>query len=297
MWQIMITREEDCCLPGLKRGNLWSRSVLPSAFTLIELLVVIAIIAILAAMLLPVLSKAKSRSQGIQCVNNMRQLMLGWQIYAGDNGGRFPPNASTGGTHPEVGEDSVNPSWVAGILNTNADPDNTNTALLVGSGFGAFGSIGGYVTNPKVYHCPADTSMDPGSGQPRVRSCSMNSWINPGKVNEHDSAYWAMPFVKFTKDADFHGVSSSDIFVTVDERAETINDGWFYICVDGYNSGGTINESLLNVYDLPAIYHNDSSSFAFADGHAGLHHWEGGAVMNDNDIIWLMTHATIPNPN
>lgn len=268
-----------------------------TGFTLVELLVVIAIIAILAAVLLPVLDKAKIRAQGIQCVNNMRQLMLGWQVYTDENKGLYPPNASTGDVDPVVGEDVINPSWVAGVLSTSADPDNTNATLLTGSAYERFGSIGGYVKNPDVYHCPGDLSMDPGSHRARVRSVSMNSWINPGKVNEHDSAYWTMPFLKFAKEADFHGVSPSEIFVCVDERAETINDGWLYMSLNGYNSDGSINESQLDAYDLPAIYHNKASSFSFADGHAELHRWLGGSALNDSDIIWLMTHATIPHSN
>ena len=270
--------------------------ILSVGFTLIELLVVIAVIAILAAILMPVLGEAKIRAQSLQCVNNMRQLMLGWQVYADDDKGFYPPNASGGNVHPSVGVDSINPSWVAGVLSTSTDPDNTNKDLLVGPAYAAFGSIGGYIKNPGVYHCPGDLSVDIGCHQPRVRSVSMNSWVNPGRINEHDSAYWKMPFLKFAKESDFHGISTSDIFVCLDERAESINDGWLYMCMDGYTASG-INESLLNVYDLPAIYHTKASSFSYADGHAELHSWLGGAMLNDDDLIWLMTHATIPQPN
>lgn len=263
-------------------------------FTLIELLVVIAIIGILAAMLLPVLSKTKQKAKGIQCLSNLRQVSLGWTIYTDENGDRYAPNASTGAAHSSVGEDTINPSWVAGLMGGAAHPDNTNIQKLTGASYAPFGSIGGYVKNPNVYHCPSDVSADPDSGLGRVRSISMNSWINPGRTNDHDSAYWNMPFKKFDRSANFGLASPTDIFVLVDERPESINDGWLWLSVEGYNSDGSVNISELNVYDLPAIYHNKASSFSFADGHCEIHRWQGGNILNDNDLVWLMTHATVP---
>lgn len=266
-------------------------------FTLVELLVAIAIIAILAAILLPVLNKATARAQGIQCVSDKRQLTLGWQIYGEENNGNYAPNGSTvGGESAPVGEDAGNPSWVAGVLKTTAFPDNTNTSLLVGSRYSSLGSIGGYVKNPGVYRCPADISIDPGSHSRRVRSVSLNSWINPGKTNTA-ATYWSMSFRRFTRSGDFHGVSSAEIFAFLDEDANSVNDGWLRMNMDGYNMDGTINESQLDLVDVPAAYHNFCGSFSYADGHAELHRWQGGAVLNNSDIVWLLTHATIPQPN
>jgi prepilin-type N-terminal cleavage/methylation domain-containing protein len=263
------------------------------AFTLIELLVVIAIIAILAALLLPALAKAKVRAQGIQCVSNLRQMNLGWMLYASDNLEHYPVNAATGQEYPKVGEDVVNPSWVAGVMSENSTPDNTNTDKLVGAAYAPFGSIGGYIKNAGVYHCPADHSVDVGNGQPRVRSISMNGWINPGKTNSSDSSYWAQSFKKFTSSSDFGRALLSSIFVFFDESAETINDGWLLLSTDGYNSDGSVNLDMVHSIDLPATYHNDSGAFSYADGHADLHHWVDEA-QDKEDIAWLMTHATVP---
>jgi prepilin-type processing-associated H-X9-DG protein len=240
------------------------------------------------------LGKSKDSGVQTQCLSNLRQLSLGWQLYTDENNSRYPVNGSTtGGARAAVGENLDNPSWVAGVMAGTTFPDNTNTAKLVGPAYTAFGSIGGYLKNPGVYHCPADISLNPGNGMLRVRSVSMNSWISPGKTNTA-AAYWTMNFQKFVKPADFRKVSPASIFVFLDESAATINDGWLLICMDGYNSDGSIDESLLNLYDAPAFYHNRSSNFSYADGHSELHHWKGGAAMNDDDIIWLMTHATIP---
>jgi len=270
-----------------------------AGFTLIELLVVIAIVGILAGLLLPVLARAKERANGIQCMSNLRQMQLAWTLYANDNQGRLPVN----GSGRDAGQTADEPSWVAGYLTTGTSPDNTNISLLTGEQYQRWGSIGKYTKNPEIYHCPSDISRDPNNGLSRVRSISMNSWINPGRNGVVSGRFLDLDFEKYLQITDFIRLSPSDGFVFLDERPDSINDGWFMVDMESYDPN---NLAGLKVRDLPAIYHNKTTSFTFADGHAESHRWLDGRTLalkfarngqstpDNQDVLWLMEHATKP---
>ncbi|SPE60862.1 conserved exported hypothetical protein [Verrucomicrobia bacterium] len=272
-------------------------------FTLIELLVVIAIIAILAAMLLPALAKAKQKAQGIQCMNNSGQLVKAWLMYALDYQDKFPPNPNGTGAVDNL----MDNSWVLGWLSFDANNTfNTNLYALV---YDPASLLGPYAAkNAGIYRCPSDNyTCAEGSQQlVRVRSRSMNGFIEGGAypTSMSGDSTWYPGWHCYNKSSDLVIPNPVNLFVFVDEHADSINDGWLITTV-----GATQSMSPGTWTDLPASYHNCAGSFAFADGHAAMHKWRSGGtcqpvrkvsangIWHDNnnvDFLWMIHHCSAP---
>ena len=309
----------------LHRQSIWRRclnrsSSLTAAFTLIELLVVIAIIAILAAMLLPALARAKQKGQGIQCMNNHRQLTLAWRMYADDSRDLLvfaSGDTALDATHPNAGGNPWNQyAWC--LSNMDFDPNNRYnwdpTLDMMKR------PLWQYAKTATIYKCPADHSsiVVNGVSKPRIRTMSMNLYVG-GFVNNlggsEGTASWSFGtnYMIYSKLSQFGGSSAAPpdkVFVFLDMREDKVNWGNFMIDMDGYSPTQPGLYSFTS--DLPGMYHDLACGFSFADGHAEMKRWRdprttppavsGGDPLtlpfipspNNADVAWLQDHSSRP---
>jgi prepilin-type N-terminal cleavage/methylation domain-containing protein len=276
----------------------------PQAFTLIELLVVIAIIAILASMLLPALSKTKSKAQGIQCLNNGHQLIYAIQLYAGDNNELLPPNPDDGNTLPGY-------NWCSGSMSVPAQA--TDITYLRDPNYNALAKFTG--NNYQIYKCPADHhlislngkmtvtvrsvsmnqavgTIDPGfdanNGHSGIPTLSVNGpWLDGNHTHKRNS-----PWRTFGKLSEFNKPANTWVFAEEDQYS--INDG-----------GLAVSCAVPKWIDWLATYHNNACALAMADGHSEIHRWlvPSTKVVNGNvsqmnlsgdlrDWQWVADHTS-----
>jgi len=275
-----VRKHQKSCCPVRRTG-----------FTLIELLVVIAIIAILAALLLPALTRAKLKAQGVQCMNNHKQLLLAWRMYIDDNQDKLPYAYADGSANAPY-------AWVTGILDYSDNPSNWDINANI-----AKSPLWSYCgRQPGIWRCPADKStVKVGSRTlPRVRSMSMNIWVGG---NEGTDGGWGPSWRVFNKLGQMLDPGPAKTFVLLDEREDSINDGFWVLKMDGYPD---LSQALL--VDFPASYHGQAGGFSFADGHSEIRKWRdkrtmppivvNGAIQysvscpGSPDVAWLWDHAT-----
>ncbi len=253
-WLVRLSVRPLLAPAGLVRRPRVRRQMLRAAragFTLIELLVVIAILALLIALLIPGLSRARGAAQSAACLSNLRQLQACWLMYANDHNGRLPPNLSvydlsTGEPIPGL---DLRMTWCAGNAQTDVNTINIERGYLFP-----------YNRSTAIYHCPADKARVAGTNIRHTRSYNMSQSITGISFSSILG-----PLPTFQTLMQIRNPDPANLFVFIDVHEDQITDSLFGIPVPGEPWDGMW-------FDLPANRHNDGCNLSFADGH--VEHWK-----------------------
>lgn len=246
-------------MDGPRRWSLGAQRA-RHGFTVVELLVVVAVIGILASMLLPAIARASGQGRQVFCQNNLRQLGIGWTLYAQDHDDRITYNLGSTEIKAMLARGQRH-NWANSLMNWELDASNTNHLLNTQA------SMGPYVAaNARVFRCPSDMALSriqrAAGWSHRTRTYSMNAMVGNageftvGGTNVNNPAYQQFMTMAEIK-------APALIFAFIEEHPDSINDGYFLN--KGYSA---------EWYDLPASFHNDGANLAFADGHQESRRWQ-----------------------
>jgi len=298
-----------------------------AGFTLIELLVVIAIIAIVAAILLPVLNAAQRKALATQCLANEKQMVGAWIMYAGDNNDYLVPNRGLNGAtgvnytgnpllESQLQPGGANATWCPGNLQNAADitPGSKYPGGSIYSWWIQTGLLYPYINNLNVYHCPGDHSIVPRGGgaftAPALRTYSMNCYVQPMDAPGYNTALWTPAtggaitgWAYYTKQSNMRNPGPAQTWVFIEESPYSIDDAFF--ALDPKNT--------TEWYNSPAVLHGHGSVLSYGDGHSAVRRWTDGSMINEmpttptgntdnwpaqpgtGDLAWFISVTTAKN--